>query len=125
MAIAPTGEMFKELIFDGVSSRDFGVYITGEAVFDAPKRDVEMIAIPGRNGEYALDRGRFENIDVKYPAGIFADSEEDFARAISDFRNFLCSRSNYCRLEDTYNEDEFRNLRAKIEKYGYVTFDLS
>ena len=108
MAIAPTGAIYKSLIFDGEDSRDYGVYITGQAVFNAPEREVEMITIPARNGLFALDQGRFENIEVTYPAGIFADTEADFAQAISDFRNFLCSRKGYCRLTDDYNPDEYR-----------------
>lgn len=108
MAIAPTGAIYKALKFDGVSSRTYGVYITGEAVYNAPERDVEMITIPGRNGAFALDNGRFENIEVSYPAGIFADTEADFRQAISDFRNFLCSRKGYVRLQDEYNPEEYR-----------------
>lgn len=108
MAVAPTGNIFKALEFDGESSKQYGVYITGEAVYNAPERQVEMIAIPGRNGAYALDKGRFENIEVSYPAGIFADNEQEFAQAISDFRNFLCSRKGYVRLTDDYNPTEYR-----------------
>lgn len=108
MAIAPTGTIYKSLDFDGESSRDYGIYITGAAVYNAPERDVEMISIPGRNGAFALDKGRFENIEVSYPAGIFADTETDFAEAISDFRNYLCSRKGYVRLTDEYNPNEFR-----------------
>lgn len=108
MAVAPTGNIFKALSFDNVSSRTYGVYITGEAVYNAPGRDVEMVEIPGRNGSFALDKGRFQNIEVTYPAGIFADNETDFAEAISDFRNFLCSRRGYVRLTDEYNPNEYR-----------------
>lgn len=108
MAVAPTGNIFKALSFDNVSSRTYGVYITGEAVYNAPEREVEMISIPGRNGAFALDKGRFENIEVTYPAGIFADSETNFADAISEFRNFLCSRKGYVRLQDEYNPNEYR-----------------
>ena len=108
MAITQTGAMYKSLSFDNTSSRSYGVYITGQAVFNAPERDVEMISIPGRNGAFALDRGRFENITVTYPAGIFAENEADFAQAISDFRNFLCSKKGYCRLTDEYNPSEYR-----------------
>lgn len=108
MAVNRTGAIYKALEIDGVSSRDFGVYITGEAVFNAPGREVEMISIPGRNGQLALDKGRFENIEVTYPAGIFADSEADFAEAISEFRNFLCSRGGYVRIQDDYNPNEYR-----------------
>lgn len=108
MAVALTGAIYKALEFDNVSSRTYGVYITGEAVYNAPQRDVEMITIPARNGAFALDNGRFENIEVSYPAGIFADTEADFIQAISDFRNFLCSRKGYVRLQDEYNPDEYR-----------------
>ena len=108
MAIIETGAIFKSLRFDGVDSRDYGVYITGEAVYNAPERDVEMVVIPGRNGAYALDKGRFNNITVTYPAGLFQQNETDFKTALSDFRNALCSRVGYKRLEDDYHTDEFR-----------------
>ena len=108
MAVIPTGAIYKSLIFDGEDSRNYGVYITGEAVFNAPERDVEMVSIPGRNGSFALDRGRFQNIEVSYPAGIFAETEADFAQAVSDFRNLLCSRNGYVRLTDDYNPNEYR-----------------
>ena len=108
MAVTQTGAIYKALTFDGTSSRLYGVYITGEAVYNAPERDVEMISIPGRNGAFALDKGRFENVTVSYPAGIYADTEADFAQAVSDFRNFLCSKKGYCRLTDDYNTGEYR-----------------
>ena len=108
MAIAPTGRIFNGFEFDGESSKNYSVYITGEAVYNAPEREVEIISIPGRNGSFALDKGRFENIEVTYPAGIFADNELDFARAVSNLRNYLCSKKGYCRLTDDYNPDEYR-----------------
>ena len=108
MAVAPTGRIFNGFEFDGESSKNYSVYITGEAVYNAPEREVEIISIPGRNGSFALDKGRFENIEVTYPAGIFADNELDFARAVSNLRNYLCSKKGYCRLTDDYNPDEYR-----------------
>lgn len=110
MAIKPTpnNNLYKGLVFDGVDSRDYGIYITGDAVFNSPERDVEMIEIPGRNGAYALDKGRFSNIEVSYPAGIFGDTEADFREGIRAFRNALASRKGYKRLEDDYNPTEYR-----------------
>lgn len=67
-----------------------------------------MITVPGRNGAIAMDQGRFENIEVTYPAGCFASDEEGFADKIAEFRNILASRYTYKRLTDTYNPDEFR-----------------
>lgn len=110
MAITPTpnNSIYKGLVFDDIDSRDYGIYITGEAVFNSPERDVEMIEIPGRNGTYALDKGRFHNIEVTYPAGLFGRSEADFAAGIRAFRNALASRIGYKRLEDDYNPNEYR-----------------
>lgn len=110
MAITPTpnNSLFKGFVFDGVDSRDYGVYISGDAVFNAPERDVEMIEIPGRNGAFALDKGRFSNIEVTYPAGLFGATEADFAAGINALRNALASRKGYCRLEDDYNPNEYR-----------------
>lgn len=110
MAVKPTpnNSLYKGLVFDDVDSRDYGIYITGEAVFNSPERDVEMIEIPGRNGAYAMDKGRFSNIEVSYPAGIFGDTEADFRQGIRAFRNALASRKGYKRLEDDYNPDEYR-----------------
>lgn len=99
---------YKAFTYDGESSLDYGVYLTGEGVFNAPERAVEMIEIPGRNGTYALDQGRFKNITVTYKAGMVDYSESDFADKMSDLRNWLCSKVGYCRLEDDYNPNEYR-----------------
>ena len=100
--------LFNSLTFDGVNSLDSGIYITGEAVYNAPQRQVNMVTVPGRNGTLAIDQGRFENIEVTYPAGCFADNQSDFADKVMDFRNELASRFGYKRLVDTYHPDEFR-----------------
>lgn len=100
--------VFNSFTFDGIDSLENGIYITGEAVYNAPERMVEMITVPGKNGAIAIDQGRFENIEVKYPAGAFAFSQEDFAAKITKIRNILASRYSYKRIEDTYNPDEYR-----------------
>ena len=71
--------VFNSLTFDGENSLDYGIYITGEGVYDAPGRAVEMVTIPGRNGTLAIDQGRFENIDVKYAAGSFGSTQAEYA----------------------------------------------
>lgn len=104
----PTGGIYKYFSFDGVTSASFGVHLTGTGVFNAPTRAIEMVNIPARNGAFPQDMGYFENIEVTYTASIVADNETDFADAVSDLRNWLCSRKGYCRLEDDYNPDEYR-----------------
>lgn len=113
MGVNVTGAIYKGLTFNGFNSKDFGVYITGEAVYNAPERDVELIEIAGRNGSFVRDNGRFNNIIVEYTAGMFGDAQTDFAEGISDFRNALCASVGYCRLEDEYNPDEYREAVYK------------
>ncbi|MBO7670168.1 MAG: hypothetical protein J6S60_06215 [Oscillospiraceae bacterium] len=100
--------LFKDFTFDGENSKDYGVYISGEAVYNAPDRAMDMVQIPGRNGALALDNGYYNNIPVTYPAGIFAGSQQDFAAKLSRIRNMLASRHRYCRLEDSYHTEYFR-----------------
>lgn len=108
MAITPLSSDVKKLTFDGETSASYGVRILGTGVFNAPQRATRAITVPGRNGSVMMDLGRFENIDVTYPANLVADNPEDFAAAMSEFRNFLCSKKGYCRLEDDYNPGEYR-----------------
>ena len=100
--------LFNSLTFGGVNSADYGIYITGEAVFNAPKRAVEMVSVPGRNGAIAIDRGHYENIEVEYTAGTFGTDEAEFSSAISAFRNAIASQIGYQRLTDTYHPEEYR-----------------
>lgn len=131
MGINPTPTNHRSFTFDGKSTREFGVYTTGKDVFNSPERAVEMISIPGRDGEYALDQGHFNNIEVTYRAGIVSDSTTDFAEAISNFRNWLASRKGYCRLTDEYNTEEYRmavfNNAIALEHEGLLTgeFDVT
>ena len=100
---------YKGFTFGDISSKAYGVYITQEAAYNAPERDVSVYEIAGRNGAYVLDNGRFRNITVTYKCGIALDTETDFASAIRVFRNALASKAGkYVRLTDEYNPDEFR-----------------
>lgn len=92
------------LTFDGISSKDFGVYINGNQTYNAPARSREVINVPGRNGALLIDNGRYENVDLTYHAFIY----RDFSTNIEGLRNYLLSKTTYKRLEDTYHPKEFR-----------------
>lgn len=90
--------------YDGKSSKDFGVYISGLNTFGAAERDQTKVEVVGRNGDLTIDNGRYRNVTVVYPAFIY----HDFSENVAAFRNFLLSKKSYTRLEDTYHPDEFR-----------------
>lgn len=91
-------------VLNGVDSRDFGVYISGQGTFSAPRREYNMIPIPGRNGDLVGNEKRFENLELTYPAFIYTN----FKQNIRNFRNFLLSLVGYHTLTDSYHTDEFR-----------------
>lgn len=91
-------------IFGGKDSRDYGVYITGTGVYNAPLKSYDTITVPGRSGDLVMANHRFENTELTYPAFIYAN----FKMAISQFKSAMLSADGYQRLEDSYNTDEYR-----------------
>lgn len=130
MAIKPANSNYHTFTFNGVRAADYGIYVTDVNVFNSAARDVEYIQIPGRDGAFALDRGRFQNISVVYKCAMTQDTDEDFATAISEFRNAIASTKGYKRLEDDIHENEYRmgvfskGLEAPTLNTKTATFDV-
>lgn len=120
------------ITFGGVLSSTYDIYISGEGVWSAPERDAEVITIPGRNGAFVQDNGRFQNITVTYPAFIVKDTNTNFKTKIDGFRNAIASKVGYQRLVDTFHADEYRMAAfiggLEVEPILYndhaATFDL-
>ena len=98
------GLAFEYLTYNGKSSRDFDVCISGSGVYNTPARDVEAIAIPGRNGDLHIENERFENVSITYPAYI----TKNFAENFDAFKAYLLSQRGYKRLMDSYTPDYYR-----------------
>lgn len=123
--------VFNSLQFDDINSLDYGIYITGEAVYNSPERDVEVVSVPGRNGDILIDNGRYNNIEVTYRAGCFGANQDEFAQKIKAFRAVLASKKGYQRITDTYNPNEYRmgtfikSIEVSKESYDRVgEFDI-
>lgn len=113
------------MTFDGIDAKDHGILISGEGTFDAPARVYEMVEVPGRNGAVAIDQGRYENIEITYPAGVWGEDPQTFRERLAAYRSELGARIGYKRLEDTYHPDEFRmgifSDAIEVEPSGYNT----
>jgi len=94
--------------FGGVTSSDFGIYVSGEGLFNAPKRATEVVEIPGRDGAYILDKGHFENIEVTYRVFNQEKNLDDFRTKLANLRSALASQIGYQRLTDTFHPTEYR-----------------
>lgn len=89
-------------IFGDIDTRDYeGIYVYFDDIDATPSRVGEFIEIPGRNGSFYLDKGRYE--DVTHTYDIVALTME----AGRDLINAISSQVGYHRLEDSFNPDEF------------------
>lgn len=124
--------MLNQLYFNGKALSDFGVEVKGDAVYNAPARDVESISIPGRNGYLLIDNGRYSNIKVDYPAYILRTFRDP--SFFDAFRAFMLANTGYHRIEDTYHPEEYRigrlasEISPNVYERGYagefsITFD--
>jgi phage-related protein len=91
--------------FDGRRSTDFGLYINGSGTYKTPERKVEIVSVPGRNGDLVYDSDAYENVEVEYKDCGFG---ANFRKGYEDFRSFMLSRTGYKVLFDSYDPDHFR-----------------
>ena len=99
--------------FGAVSSDAYDVLIEGPGEYTAAKRDYESISIPGRNGAFILDKGRFENIEGEFKVVVYGETQLEFQQKIADFRNAIVSQRGYQRLTETYHPNEYRMAAYK------------
>lgn len=95
------------LIYDGIISSDFGVWIEGGGTYNAAARRFETVTVPGRNGSLTISEDAYDEIEHTYKCFI----GKGFERNIEAFRGEIMTRSGYCRLEDSYHPDEFYRAR--------------
>lgn len=96
------------IVYNGKDLSDYGVNAVGRGTYGAPSRDIEVVHVPGRNGDLLFDNGCFNNTTVEYPDCSILDNFPVNFRALV---NFLMSSPGYHRLEDDYNPDEYRLAR--------------
>ena len=102
------------LTFAGKNSKDYLLYISGPGVYDSPAVDVELQAIPGKNGDLIRDNAkagehRYKNLDITYDAFFF----DGLAPRTASVKSWLLSPAGYQVLHDTYDPDFFRMAICK------------
>jgi Phage-related protein len=96
--------------YNGRTSDEFNLVISGEDTWKKATPDISRMQIPGRNGDLILSNHRYNNVDITYHAGI----RRNFDQYYTACTNFLLSTPGYHRLEDSYHPDHFR--MALLEK---------
>jgi len=99
--------------FNGIDSRNFGIYISGSGRLTIPEKAYNMQHIAGRNGDLIVDSdATLQNELITYPAfikpydqtGIRVKFPEMFGR----MRSWLMNVKGYAELRDSYDWSHFR-----------------
>lgn len=93
--------------FDGLMSKDLGVYCSGNHVYNSSEREYDSVVVPGRNGDLLIGTGRWNGVDITYPCFAYG-TEATWPTIARNIRNWLGLPKGYRMLRDTYNPDEFR-----------------
>ena len=93
--------------FNYEDSDDYGVYVGGQMTYNAPRRDVTKVSIPGKNGDLIKDNGRWHNVPVTYSVVIMSD----FVNKADAIKAWLTKPKGYARLSDSFNSGYFRLAR--------------
>lgn len=95
------------VIFNGVSSQDYGIQVEHPPEYQTPAKDYEIIHIPGRNGDLVIDNGSYQNVGRSYQIAI-GDRDGDFTSMANTIAEWLNSAPGYARLEDSYEPEYYR-----------------
>ena len=93
------------LIYNGKSFADFETYTDFSQSFSTPEKDVEIISIPGRNGDLSIFNNRFMDQEISFPCYI----RKDFIKNFRQLTEWLNSINGYQRLESSKEPDYFRD----------------
>ena len=119
----------KYFIFNGKKSSDFDVWASGLNLFSSPERLVELIQVPGMNGELLIEYVSFENKELLFKECFIP---RNFSENFTNLSNYLNRQKGYQRLELSWLPDEYRlaafhgDVEASLKNWdGMGKFDLA
>lgn len=95
------------IMWDNRSSEDLNVIVAKHPDYVMPERKMQVISVPGRNGDIIIPQDAYENVTLKYDLAIVGLNKtlSDKVRAVMEW---LMHPTGYARLEDTYDPDVYR-----------------
>lgn len=88
--------------WNGRRSDSMELLITEKRIYGAPQRDIELVHVPGRDGDVLIDRGGWHNVNVSYTVQFVGLPEK-----APTLRQWL-QGTGYGVLHDSYQSNYFR-----------------
>lgn len=96
------------IIFNGQSSKDYGIEVEYFPKYETPSRDYDVIHVPGRNGDIYIDKGSYSNVNRNYDISFASLERDQYVPMANRVSEWLHSPLDYARLEDSYEPEYYR-----------------
>lgn len=105
----------------GTCSDDLGVIVEHYPKVQIPRRKIEVVQIPGRNGDAIIEQDAFENYEMQYEVFLDAKCKGGLEEVIPKLSDWLLGNTGYQKLEDSYFPGFYR-MAYVIGGYEFVSF---
>ena len=95
------------VVFGDVDLSNYNAFAIYCNIFDRPERDVEVVSVPGRNGDLIFDNGRYKNLDRVYTIQVTGVANAQ------NLINALTKTLGYQELSDDYDTTVYYMARLK------------
>lgn len=109
------GVISGEIYWDNMSSADMNVIVESAPDLPIPARKMEVISVPGRNGDIVISQDAYENVTQEYKIAIIGE-DQTLPKEVRAVMEWLMRPVGYARLEDSFNPDVFRMAYYKSSK---------
>jgi phage-related protein len=118
----------QQIEFAGKSSNLFNIVVNGLPNIPRPERKMEVVAIPGRNGDLIFQQNAWSNYEQTYEIYIDARWQRDVYKIAYAVSQWLF-QDGYQILKDIYNPDTYRyayfkgpiDLENLLNTFGHAT----
>ena len=120
------------LIFNGKSSRDFGLVVESYPALNHGAKRGEAYQIAGRNGTCYREDGTYDNYIQAYDVAVIEGERRRADLRAADIAAWLLSPSGFCRLEDIFEPEYFKlaryagplNIAQILGRWGRCTLEF-
>lgn len=98
-------------IYDGLDSRDYGIWIFDMTTDTGAELQQEKISVPGRDGDLTIGSSRLANVTHRYMGVIY----QNFESNLQAFRDAMAAKRGYLELTDSLHPGEvYRALYSMV-----------
>ena len=99
--------------YKGKSSKDMHLRVLNDVTFTSPTRDVNVIQVPGRDGDIVMDNGRYSSVTRTIPCRLEVPEGIHVEQLKSDINNWLIDDGRFHEFS-WENDPNFKYL-ARVE----------